>query len=1083
VGDDARLDRLYADALATSREGRWDETLRLCSEILGETPLHVAAGNLFATALRMVRFERGEDAKFRLLSVLFVDIGASSRITTVLGPERWRRHLLTIQSVVARSVAEYEGYIHNYEGDAVLASFSFPRTHEDDARRAVLCGLNIMSKSREITSIVNAECAAEGSADRFTMRVGIDSGRVVVGPSGSLPSINAADLVGEAVNFAARLQHHAVRTGVAISDRTNAFVRGFFVTETEGPIELRSFPPQVIHHVIRSTGAEDRLQATAQRTPLVGRQTELSRLELGWERALAGGRHSMFLRGEAGVGKSRLAEVVVDLARAGNRPVLELRCSALLRATAFGPIHTLLQRFLHLEAAERPLTTDVVGRQLRELAGDAVEDWMPEIVASLVGVEVAQPLLPEALRARSIQAIVELFRAAGSSGPLLLLVEDIHEVDPSTLEVLNRLCADDELGGYLLLMTSRQSIEGLVLEPEVLEVAPLSSNETRQLVASLLPNAADAAVTDLAVRCDGIPLYAEELCLREPSNIGAVPGTLEAVLMTRLDALEADAARVAESMAVVGQDVAGDVLAELLELGPDRLDAALHDLLSQRIVVTLADVPHPTYRFRHALVHGVVYDRMMKSARRDAHARCAALLTRRANSGELVLPELIAEHYMAAGDVSGALPWWRRAGERAAATAAHSEAAEHFERALRIVTESEPGVLRDSEEFGLCLHLGLSRSASQGYGSKPAFDAFVRAHEISARLPRSPALIPALWGVWSFSLIRGDLFHAAALADQCDALAADGDAQELALAAAVVGTQRLFEGRFPDAVTALAVGRGAVGGGALLIPQDPSLASQAQLAIALWHVGRTLDSRTEMAACVAAAEADSSPRADFTRAFVFCYAAWLHEMAGDSEGALAIATAAQDVAARHHFLTWLVAARLHIACARASLGFAEESVEILTAGLQIWREAGGAELMVPYFLARLGQASLSLGDAEGAERHAQEGLSVAELSGQRFHDAELLRLVVSAQQRTGRSPARCRETLRYAEQLAVQQGAVTLATRAVLQRCALDGTIDEPTTATLRQMVDAMDVDSDNADRTAALQLVGSAQLEEASQS
>ena len=191
-------------------------------------------------------------------------------ITTVLGPERWRRHLLNIQSVVARSVAEYEGYIHNYEGDAVLASFSFPRTHEDDARRAVLCGLNIMSKSREITSVVNAECAAEGSDDRFSMRVGIDSGRVVVGPSGSPPSINAADLVGEAVNFAARLQHYALRTGVAISERTNAFVRGYFLTEPEGPIDLRSFSRQVIHHVVRSTGAEDRLQATAQRTPLVG---------------------------------------------------------------------------------------------------------------------------------------------------------------------------------------------------------------------------------------------------------------------------------------------------------------------------------------------------------------------------------------------------------------------------------------------------------------------------------------------------------------------------------------------------------------------------------------------------------------------------------------------------------------------------------------------------------------------------------------------------------------------------------------------------------------------------------------------
>ena len=152
---------------------------------------------------------------------------------------------------------------------------------------------------------------------------------------------------------------------------------------------------------------------------------------------------------------------------------------------------------------------------------------------------------------------------------------------------------------------------------------------------------------------------------------------------------------------------------------------------------------------------------------------------------------------MAAGDASGALPWWRRPGSGPPRTAAHSEAAEHFERALRIVAETDPGVLRDIEELELCLYLGLSRSASQGYGSKAAYDAFVRAHEISDRLPRSPALIPALWGVWSFSLIRGDLFHAATLAGQCGALATDGDVDVTARSAAsVVGTQRLFEGRF-----------------------------------------------------------------------------------------------------------------------------------------------------------------------------------------------------------------------------------------------------------------------------------------------
>jgi class 3 adenylate cyclase/tetratricopeptide (TPR) repeat protein len=1062
-GDDPRL----ADALDASRAGHWQQTLRLCFAILDRNPNDVAARNLLGSALHMLRDDQQAEAAFKLLSVLFVDIGGSSRLTTVLGPERWRGHLLAVQAVVARAVARFEGYIHNYEGDAVLASFSFPRAHDDDARRAVLCGMAIVEEAAEISAVIAAECRAVGADDRFSVRIGIDTGRVLVGPSGTMPSVNAADLVGDAVNFAARLQHQATRSGIAISDRTYGLVRGYVRVEDEGPIELRSFEPQRIHHVVGVTTAVDRLEVTAHRTPMVGRSSELNQLSERWSEVVAGGRGVVLLRGDAGVGKSRLAEVLVNLARAANRPVIELRCSALMRASAFGPIGALLHRFLRLEDAPRPLTSELVEQRLRAAVGLAFADWMPNIVARLVGVDDLPTLLPDELRAMTFQVIVELVRAAVATGPVLVLVEDLHEADPSTLALLNMLGAEESIAGQLIVMTSRELVDGLVAPHDTMEVAPLGIAETRELVGGLLVRPNVETVFTLADRCDGVPLFAEELCMRADPEDTSVPETLEAVLSSRIDRLDADALRVAQQMAVVGQDVSGLALGELVDIGPDRLGEAMQHLLAHRIVVTAPVATATTFRFRHALVREVVYDGMLTAARRSSHGRWASTLAALVAAGEPIRPELIAGHYSAAGDGPAALTWWRRAGERAAAAAAHLEAASHFERALAIVRTQELGTARDFQEFELELQLGLSRSAAEGYASPAAFDAFTAAGALTDRLPPLPTLLPAIWGLWSFQLIRGDLRAAEAHVGQCQAFAERGDAGELGLVDAIIGTQRLFEGNFNAAVQSLEAGKRAAGPGALMIPQDPSLASQCQLAIALWHTGRTIAARAELEACLGAADCDESPRADFNRAYVYSYGAWLHELAGTSERSLELALVAGEVATRRHFATWQVAAQLHAACARSSLGSPADAIEAITIGLSYWRDLGGATLLLPYFLARRGWAHLAVGDTEAAMLDASDGLSLSGDTGQRFHDVDLLRLLASVEHARGAPRSHWLTPLGDAAETAARQGAPILAARVVITAHelggeAVDGSLDIALAA-------LSDLDADDADPTIAM--------------
>ena len=285
-------------------------------------------------------------------------------------------------------------------------------------------------------------------------------------------------------------------------------------------------------------------------------------------------------------------------------------------------------------------------------------------------------------------------------------------------------------------------------------------------------------------------------------------------------------------------------------------------------------------------------------------------------------------------------------------------------------------------------------------------------------------------------------------------LAADGDETDRALVAGIVGTQRLFEGKFLDATASLEHGKAAVGPGALLIPQDPSLAAECQLAIALWHTGRTLAARVEIEACLASADVVDSPRADFTRAFVYSYAAWLLELIGDSERAFELADSAGRVAVERHFATWQVAAGLHMACARGALGHVGEAIEGITSLLHVWRELGGAALMVPYFLARRGWAHLASGDADAAADDAAGGLSVAASTGQGFHDAELLRLLGSAQAAAGAPPARSLATLHLAEQLARDQVAITIAGRAMLRRQALGAQLGEDEIRSIVAMLD-----------------------------
>lgn len=701
----------------------------------------------------------------RQLTIVFSDIVGSTELSAQLDPEDWHDIVTQYHQTAAAVVKRFEGHVAQYLGDGILILFGYPKAQENDAERAIRAGLSLLEAMKPLNDSIEADFGK-----RISVRIGIHTGEVMVRPEGG----DSGNIFGETPNIAARVQATAEADTVCISSATQRLVAGFFVVEDLGPHILKGVPePMQIFRVDRPSGVRSRLSATSRSslTPFVGREEERNLLMNRWTQAQKGRGQLVMITGEAGIGKSRLLQQFKEDLGGIPHTWIEGESSQYEQDTPFAPTLDLVENAFQWEA-ETPDEKKIeeLARSFADVGIDPLKS-IP-LVAPLFGFSLPPghypPILlsPEQQRAQLLQTLVDWVIGTSRLQPTVLVVEDLHFADPSTLEEFVMLGEQVEPAQLMLVFTARPRFRPPWPTRSFHTLIPLNrlNEEDVQgmlgtLLGSLVPR---DTLESLVNRADGNPLFAEELCqsLAETRVTAAtaqqIPSTLQDLLMARLDSL-GTVKEVAQIGSVLGRAFSYSLLFSIAGREESDLRSAVNQLNDSGLVFAEAGANDTLYTFKHALVQEAAYGSLLKSRRRELHRATATSLKDNFPALASARPELIAHHLSEAGDAESAIDAWQAAGEYAIQRAAYAEAHRHYNKALEILKTLPEGPERAQMELPLQIALGTILEATSGFGSAEATQAFTRAREIAEQLGDSPQFFFILLGLWSTANSRSEI--------------------------------------------------------------------------------------------------------------------------------------------------------------------------------------------------------------------------------------------------------------------------------------------------------------------------------------
>jgi class 3 adenylate cyclase/predicted ATPase len=983
---------------------------------------------------------RPPDAERRQLTVVFCDLVDSTALAGRLDPEELRDVVRAYQGACAAAVQRFEGHIAQYLGDGLLVYFGYPRAHEDAAQRAVRAALDVV----ESVDRLNAKLERDHGL-RVAVRVGAHTGLVVVGEMGEGTRTEQL-AVGETPNVAARAQALAAPDTIVITAATHQLVHPFFSCEDLGHHAVKGMErPVQVYRVLGESDARTRLDTPAALTPLIGREGELAKLGGWWAEVRAGRGHVVLLRGEAGIGKSRQVRALRDRLAGEAHVRLECRCSPYHTGSAFHPVVELLERMF--PASDAVGTARRLGRLERALAeaGLPAREALP-IFAALLGIapgDAVPPLdlTPQRLRQKTLELLLVWLRATAREQPVLLVVEDLHWADPSTLELLDLLVPAAAATPILALLTARLEFPPRwtdLAHVNELAMTRLAQDETARMVAAVAGEKAlpAALVGQIAGRTDGVPLFVEELTrtvlesgqLRElddryeltgPLRSLAIPATVQDSLMARLDRL-GEAKGVAQLGATIGREFDHALLESVATLPGPALARDLDRLVDSGLVIRRGTPPHATYAFKHALVQDTAYQSLLRATRQQYHQRIATTLVERFPGTAQAQPEVLAHHFTAAGLVQEAISYWHRAGQRAMERSANLEAASHFTQGLELARGIADPAARRPLEVMLQAPLGFSLVLTRGYSAPEVEHAFARVRELCVELGSPPQLYPALYGSWAFYLVRGRYDESHRLGALLLSLGeSTGDRGHLLEAHAAQGHNHLWGGcelarsraHFEQAIALYDPGAHAEH--ALAYGQDPAVISLSYLSWVLWlggHPDQALVRHREAL--------ELARRRDHAHSLAYALAvgASFRQLRREVDVALELAEAAIALATEQGFPTWIMAAGYTRGWALNQLGRPAEALAQLEAAIGGWQVIG-AQVTRPHQLGLLAGVRLALGQVEPGLEAIAVALADVARTGEVYYEPELLRLRGELHLRAGRpeeADASLRESLERA---------------------------------------------------------------------
>jgi class 3 adenylate cyclase/tetratricopeptide (TPR) repeat protein len=959
----------------------------------------------------------------RHLTVLFCDLVNSTSLAAQLDPEEWREIIAGYHRAAAEAIERFAGQVAQYLGDGVMAYFGWPEAHDNDAERAARAGLAMLDAISKLNE--------HPTHPKLSARIGIDSGAVVVGAGAGKDT----DVFGDTPNIAARVQAAADPGTVLVTAATHRLVSGLFVVEDRGAQALKGIErPIQLYRIVQPSGARGRLEAAAAArglTRFVGREDELRLLMSRWESALDGEGQVALIIGEAGIGKSRLAQRFHEQIAGTPHTWLEAAAGAFFQNTPFYPVSEVLrhlvwkQNFDRLDDYLRELQTRELQRNDKKdgctnalrgaqpddeqvtqlqaglvLAGLTPAEAIP-LIAPLLNLPIParylpSPLSPEQQRRRLLATLVEWVLSAARAEPTVIAIEDLHWADPSTLELIQLLVEQGATSQLLLLYTARPEFRA-PWPPRAhhtqITLNRLSSRNVRMMVGEVAAQKAlsEETIATVVERTGGVPLFVEELTrvVLENGNAGLtgreIPVTLHDSLMARLDRL-GPAKEVIQVGAVIGSEFSFELLHAVHPIEEEDLQRALRTVADAELIYVRGIAPDATYQFKHALIQDAAYEALLKSRRKDLHRLVARTIDEKFAALKEAQPEVLARHWTQAGETEQAITEWSRAGKTAEARNAFSEALENYQQAVTLLNLLPESAERNLRELELRQSAAQMLYVTRGYAAPETTDAIEHAAVLAEKSGNLTQLVTWAMRRWLAPYNTGDLLVAGALADRALELALrEGSPRNIGMAHAVQTLTRHNRGDLVGAEQHFTAG--------LKFFDDPgfrqvpgaALWTFGQASYIAWMLGRT-DAARERVVRMMAAVNGNNPH---DLAISGIPAAALSNYLREHEQADALAARSLELSEKHQFSPEAAHSRCVLGQARAQLGHPTEGVALIRQGIASLLEAG-LRLVIPTYTACLAEAQEREGAIVDALATVEQALQAN--PDQLVHRPEALRL-------------------------------------------------------------------------------------------
>jgi predicted ATPase/class 3 adenylate cyclase len=955
------------------------------------------------------------EAERRQLSILFCDLVGSTRMAVQLDPEDMRNLLAAYRTACGRIVTNCGGTVYQHQGDGIIILFGYPVAHEDSTENAVRAGLQIS----ELFSSPKSPLAKFD--DDVNVRIGINTGRVVIGRDGAGSAGEEVSVIGDVPNLAARLQEVAEPGQVVISQFTEKLLKNRFVLKDLGPQALKGFSkPIKCARVVRSAGfgegtVYDSGRATA---PLIGRGGELMLLRQHWQNALQGDGQVMMLSGEAGVGKSRIMEEFNASISDTDMHLVRFFSSSFNVHSVLRPIvgelrnRFKLNKFASNHDKYEALRSRLSVNQLEHLPA----------LAQLLNIQAdeedsLQHVSPEESKQRMFKALLNYYSMLADEKPLLMQFEDVHWCDPTTLDMIAQFI--ERLGNkqWFLMLAFRPDYTPPFRNLSYITALTLnrfSNTDIRRMVTSLaggleLPGDLTQQIVDHA---DGIPLYAEELTrmVLDAGWITEVEGKLEVLggnikltvpnslhdsLMARLDRFPSSK-EMAQIAAVIGRRFSVKLLAIVSRHDDRKLRLVLELLLDAELIYGRGSTPYKTCEFKHALVQDAAYQSLLRTDRRAIHLRVAEALEAHFPEEAMNEPEVLGYHFGLGGDHEKSYSYHLIAGNQALASSASLEAINALEQALDHLRELPADSTRDEREFDILVKLAVPQAAALGYAHEKVSQSYQRALELAEEREDNAAIFPVIYGLVRFHLLGGRYAEALDYGTKLSKMTAKAEnAVMLAATRRSIGSAKFYQGKPVEAIEQLEhviaseLDESQRAEALTYDVVDLKVAAISYASMAAWHTGDITRAARLSEEAIAEAKRIEHP---FSQALALAFGSWIHGFAGDVEKARRLGEDTYALASKYTFHFWFGWAEVIIAWAKAKQsGEYRKGIQEITSGIENWMETR-SRLGLTFFLHLKAELQFDNGDNDGALKTIEEAEAIAAEGNEHFWAPDLVRL-------------------------------------------------------------------------------------------